>query len=165
MDEQYQSDYKAKHSRETTLLKVQLDIAPALDDNCVVMLVMLDLSTVFDSVDQEKLMFMFECQYGIQGRALSWFRSYHVQIDGASSECVPLWCGVPKGSVLGPTLFTMYTAPINRILQRHMVLATTGDDIPIYVSFNPNTESDKERSMRHLVTCIREIRKWTLLHR
>ena len=61
MDEQYQSDYKAKHSRETTLLKVQLDIAPALDDNCVVMLVVLDLSTVFDSVDQEQLMFMFEC--------------------------------------------------------------------------------------------------------
>ena len=93
-------------------------------------------------------------------------RTYRVQIDGALSECVPLWCGVPQGSVFGPILFTMYAAPINRIHQRHGVsYHTYADDMHIYVSFNPNIESDKERSMRRLVTCIRYIRKWMLLHR
>ena len=64
------------------------------------MLIMLDVSAAFDFVDQEQLMFLFECEYGIQGRTLPWFRSnvnggtYRVQIDGASSECVPLWCVV-----------------------------------------------------------------------
>ena len=79
-----------------------------------------------------------------QVRALSWFRSYlhgrtyHVQIDGASSECIPLWCGVPQGSVLGPIKFTMFTAPINRILQRHGAsYHTYADDIQLYVSFKP----------------------------
>ena len=123
MEEQYQSAYKAKHSTEITLLKVQYDIASALDDNCVVMLVMLDLSAAFDYVDQEQRVFLFECEYGVQGRPLSWFRSYldgrtyRVQTDGASSECVPMWCLVPHVSVLGPIIFTMYTAPINRMLQ------------------------------------------------
>ena len=57
------------------------------------MLVMLDLSAAFDSVDQEQLMFLFECEYRIQDLALSWLRSYldgrtyRVQIDGTSCEC------------------------------------------------------------------------------
>ena len=72
-------------------------------------------------------------------------RTYHVQIDGASSECVPLWCGEPQGSVLGPILFTMYTAPMNRILQGHGVsYHTYADDIYIYVLLNLNIESDKK---------------------
>ena len=75
LEDQLQSAYKAGHSTETTLLKVQQDIASALDDNCVVMLVMLDLSAAFDSVDQEQLLYIFEHEYGICGSALSWFRS------------------------------------------------------------------------------------------
>ena len=61
------------------------------------MLVMFNLSAAFDYVDQEQLMVLFECAYGIQGRALSWLKSYldgrtyRFHIDGASSECVPLW--------------------------------------------------------------------------
>ena len=47
-------NYKAGRSTETTLLKVQHDIASALDVNGVVMLVMLDLSAAFNSVDQEQ---------------------------------------------------------------------------------------------------------------
>ena len=52
LEDQLQSAYKKGHSTETTLLKVQHDIVSALDVNCVVMLVMLDLSAAFDSVDQ-----------------------------------------------------------------------------------------------------------------
>ena len=70
LEEQSQSDYKAKHNTETTLLKVQHDIVSALDDICGVMLVMLDLSAEFDSVDQEHLVFLFKCECGILGQAL-----------------------------------------------------------------------------------------------
>ena len=45
LEEQYQSAYKAKHSTETALLKCQHDIDSALDDKCLLMLVMLYLST------------------------------------------------------------------------------------------------------------------------
>ena len=48
-------------------------------------------------------------------------RTYRVQIDDSSSNCVSLWCGVPQGSVLGPIMFTMYTAPMSRIFKKHGV--------------------------------------------
>ena len=90
LEDQLQSAFKAEHSTEINLLKVQHDIASAL----VVMLVMLDVSAAFDSVDHEQLMSLFEHEYGITGSALSWFRSYlvgrtyRVQIDESSSRCV-----------------------------------------------------------------------------
>ena len=63
LEDQLQFAYKAGHSTETALPKVQHDIASALDDNCVVMLVTLDLSAAFDSVDQEQLMSLSEHEY------------------------------------------------------------------------------------------------------
>ena len=98
----------------------------------------------------------------------TWTHSIHEVfcIDGASSECVPLWCGVPRGSVLEPIIFTMYFAPFNRIHQMDCSsYHTYADDIYVYVSFNPNIESDKERYVGRLVASIREVRKWMLLHR
>ena len=46
LEDQLQSAYKAGYSTETTLLKVQHDIASALHVNCVAMLVMLDLTKI-----------------------------------------------------------------------------------------------------------------------
>ena len=127
------------------------------------MLVMLDLSAAFDSVDQEQLMSLFEHEYGICRSALSWFRAYldgrtyGVQIDEALSHCVSLWCGVPQGSLQGPIRFTMYTAPMSRIFQKHGVgYHTYADDIQIYVSFNPITHGNKEQSMTRLTACLAE---------
>ena len=64
LEDQIQSACKAGHSTETTLLKVQHDIASALDVNCVVMLVMLDLSAAFDYVDEEQLMYLLHTRMG-----------------------------------------------------------------------------------------------------
>ena len=171
LEDQLQSAYKAGHSTETTLLKVQHDIASALDVNCVVMLVMLDLSAAFDCVDQEQLMSLFQNEYGICASALSWFRSYldgrtyRVQIDDSSSQYVSLWCGVAQGSVLGPIIFTMYTAPMSHIFKTHGVgYHTYADDIQIYVSFNPIIHGDEEQSITRLTACLAELRQWMLLH-
>ena len=47
-----QSANRAKHSTETALLKVQSDILPSFDEKgSVVVLVLLDLSAAFDTID------------------------------------------------------------------------------------------------------------------
>ena len=49
--------------------------------------------------------------YGVRGVASDWVKSYlsnrkqFVNIDGCSSELLSVICGVPQGSILGPTLF------------------------------------------------------------
>ena len=54
--DRYQSAYKSHHSTETALVVVQNDILEALDQPCGVILVLLDMSTAFDTVDHEILL-------------------------------------------------------------------------------------------------------------
>ena len=51
-----QSAYRAGHSTETALLKVQTDILLAMDRQRVTLLVLLDLSAAFDTVDHRVLL-------------------------------------------------------------------------------------------------------------
>ena len=71
-----QSAYRAGHSTETALLKVQNDILLAMDRQHVTHLVLLDLSAAFDTVDHRVLLHRLEVTYGITGTTLQWFRSY-----------------------------------------------------------------------------------------
>ena len=71
-----QSAYKRQHSTETALLKVQNNIACALDKNKAVVFVMLDLSAAFDTVDHNQLLSVLESEFSVTDKALSWFSSY-----------------------------------------------------------------------------------------
>jgi hypothetical protein len=59
LHEEHQSAYRKFHSTETALLKVQNDILNSLDRNDVTMLVMLDLSAAFDTIDHTTLLTAF----------------------------------------------------------------------------------------------------------
>ena len=71
-----QSAYRDKHSTETALIKVQNDILSALDAGSPAILLMLDLSAAFDTIDHDILLSRLCNVYGITGDALDWFRSY-----------------------------------------------------------------------------------------
>ena len=58
-----QSAYKKGHSTETALLKVQNDILIDIDNKHVAMLVMLDLSAAFDTIDHRVLLNRLKYQY------------------------------------------------------------------------------------------------------
>ena len=56
LNEELQSAYKANHSCETALIRVQDDILKAIGSHRSVLLLLLDLSAAFDTVDHEILL-------------------------------------------------------------------------------------------------------------
>ena len=68
-----QSAYREHHSTETALLKVTSDMLLDMDDNKVTLLVMLDLSAAFDTIDRAILLETLQKKVGVSGKALDWF--------------------------------------------------------------------------------------------
>ena len=99
----FQSAYRKCHSTETALLKVQNDILMNFDSQRVTLLVLLDLSAAFDTVDHGMLLNRFSTSFGVMGSALQWFTSYllnrsqRVSFDQNLSEKFNLQCGVSQG--------------------------------------------------------------------
>ena len=101
---------------------------------------MLDLSAAFDTVVHEYLLSDLKF-IGINGSAYRWFESYLqnreviVFVSQRKSKTRKLTKGVPQGSVLGPTLFTIYTTELSWILKKHNVtFKLCADDTQFYFS-------------------------------
>ena len=71
-----QSTYRQYHSTNTAALKVFSDILEATDHGQLTLLVLLDLSAAFDTVDHNILCQRLKSSFGFDGPALNWLRSY-----------------------------------------------------------------------------------------
>ena len=72
--EPFQSAYRSCHSTETALLRVKDDIMMAIDNKHAVVLVLLNLSAAFDTVDYDILLTRLEQLFGFTDVVLAWFR-------------------------------------------------------------------------------------------
>ena len=76
MFEELQSTYKAHHSTETTPVTVFNDIKLNLDSGSGSFLILLDLSSAFDTIDYDLLCTVFERHLGISGTTLKLLKSF-----------------------------------------------------------------------------------------
>ena len=159
-----QSAYRKGHSCETAILKVVGDIQEHIFRDRYVVLLMLDNSAAFDTVDHAMLIRILKNDFHLGNKALNLLNSYlkdrtfSVNIDGAQSKPSTLKHGVPQGSLLGPLLYIIYTKEIETIAARHNIQTNLyADDVQLYISFELE---DMTRTKSQLSCCLAEIKNW-----
>ena len=154
-----QFGFRESHSTSHTLLSLTKTIKESIDNGKFGCSIFLDLQKAFDTVNHK--IFLQELEhYGITGKVLGWFRSYlsgrsqYVVVNGHSSEILPVTCGVPQGSLLGPLLFLIYVNDlpyVSKILKFYLF----ADDTSIYY------DSENLITLQKTVNReLRKVRKW-----
>ena len=157
----YQSAYRKCHSTETALCKIYSDLVTRVCLGKTTVLVLLDLSAAFDTVDHQLLLSDL-ASYGVEGNAFLLLQSYlsdrtqRVVVGEAVSEPTTLQCGVPQGSVLGPILFIIYTSSLVSLLNAHEInYHFYADDTQLYIEID-NIQDTKDK----LSSLLSDIKKW-----
>ena len=160
-----QYGYRKGHSTESLLLKIVNDLLINCDEQKPSILMLLDLSAAFDTVDQSKLLLILQDEIGIEGIALKWFTSFlqgrtqKVKIGNEYSAISELMYGLPQGSVLGPDLFKIYIRSLQRYIEpAKFKIFGFADDHQLMKSFLPLLQVNALGS--EIQYCFDLIDKW-----
>ena len=141
-----QSGFRLGHSTETALLNVIYMITSTLNIKNCCQLVMLDISSTFETLYHNILVSRLQL-LGVRDLALSWFTSYlserssSVKIYNSFSSTSPMKYGVPQGSVFSPSLFSIYLYPLLSIISKYpnIYYHIYADDIQLYMFLPTNS--------------------------
>ena len=138
----------------------------AIDTYGGAVLILLDLSAAFDTIDHTILLQRLH-DLGIRDTALDWFKSYlsqrrqSIAINAIRSPHRNLSFGVPRGSVLGPILFTLYTTPLGAIARKYQLnFHLYADDAELYMAFKRNNEESLPLVISNIQNCVIDIKSW-----
>ena len=133
------------------------------------MLVLLDFSAAFDTIDHDNLFCILKKYLGVCGNALKLIKSYfsictqRVQIDNVLSDLANIICGVPQCSVLRHYKFRLYLLPLSAILTYHNIgYHVYADDTQLYSSFKCKQSLE---AILKLNSCLADIRRWMITNK
>ena len=103
------------------------------------------------------------------GRPLDWVISYltgrthFVRFNGTTSGITSASCGVPQGSVLGPTLFVLYAADVIPLIEAcGLSVHAYADDLQVYCHVDPTQST---LLLARMADCIARVERWTSSNR
>ena len=151
---------------ETSLVKMASDILWTMEDQCITMMVILDLSAAFDTVDHNILLKILENQFGVTDTALRWFhnylrpRSFKVHIGDEYSESQKLSFGVPQGLCSGVNIFTCYCSLINKEVPESVSINGFADNHSLQKTFKARNKQQEASTKQLLEDTFNKIKAW-----
>ena len=118
--------YRKSLSTCDALLRMSHSLQIALESGQEARIVQIDFSATFNRVNHLGILCKL-CSVGIGCSVLSILtqflsnRTQQVMVDGCRSKLVNVATGMPRGSVLGPLLFLLYTSELFSILENKLI--------------------------------------------
>ena len=135
-----QHGFRKNHSTATAIIEVVQYLYERMDYGDTTHCVFIDYSKVFDTLNHEILCTKLG-KLGFDWQIVCWCRNYltdrhqSVKIGGKKSPCLPITCGVPQGSILGPLFFIIYVNDLLELFSNGRVRITLyADDTVLYIS-------------------------------
>ena len=143
LNEPSQFGYKKNHNTETMMIGLFDEALRAFDENQATVIIFLDLSAAFDTINHEKLLQIMEYGLGISEVALKWFRSFltgrtvRVNIDNNYFDSAIVTCRTPHGSILGSPLFNINVRSQPKVLGQHRLqtIQMVDDHLPLHFNY------------------------------
>ena len=152
--------FKANTSTEIAVSKIYDEYVQNIEEKKITCSIYLDISKAFDTVNHQLLLKKLD-RYGVRGLPLEILKSYlsnrhqYTSISGNFSSSLPIFSGVPQGSVLGPFLFSVFIndLPLITILKSTLF----ADDACL--SYSHNSISQIER---YVNTELQRVHLWLI---
>ena len=129
--------YRKGYLTELLLVHLTETWRKAVDSGLIVAVAFVDFRKAFDSVSYRVLLEKLSTNFGICDQALGWIASYlngrmqYTAVNGYNSDTMPVSVGIPQGSVLGPTLFSLFVNDLPSSVKSGSVYLFA-DDVTIY---------------------------------
>ncbi|KAF7242353.1 putative RNA-directed DNA polymerase from transposon BS [Varanus komodoensis] len=158
----FQSGFRPRYGTESALVTLYDDLCRERDMGSESLLILLDLSVAFDTIDHGILLNRL-AGLGVGGTAWRWFRSYlngrfqKVVLGDYGSVPWQICHGVLQGSILSPLLFNSYMKLLGKVIRRcGLRNHQYADDTQLYLSFSTNPGE----AVAVLNRCLAEVMGW-----
>ena len=135
------------------------EIHKEMDRGSLTIALFVDLNKGFETVSHSSILGKLPA-YGISGNEKAWFTDYlfhrkmRVNYKGTLSTPIPIHCGIPQGSILGPLLSLLHFNELRSLLKSCKMIMYADDTVLYY------SHKDMKEIERVLSQDLCKVPKW-----